>query len=86
MISDVSTAMPEVRRQWNNVFEVLTENNFQLDSYSQLSLDRKGRRGLKIYLPSAVFKKLGEDMCHQNKAVKKEHEIRLTTAITTNKN
>lgn len=33
----------------------------------------------------SLFKKFLEDMLHQNKVVKKEQDMRLTTSVTTNK-
>lgn len=46
MVSDASVAVPEVRRQWNNAFEVLRENNFQARiSYpAKLSIKYDGKK------------------------------------------
>ena len=59
MVSDSSIAVPEVRRQWNNAFEVLRENNYQARiSYpAKLSINYEGKKGqdLTMYLPCVTF-------------------------------
>lgn len=40
----------------------------KLESYTQLSFNKKERQDLKMYLSCTLFKKLLEDMHHQNRA------------------
>lgn len=68
--------------------EVWRENNFQaIISYpAKLSIKHARKDKIsKCIFHVSLFKKLLEDMLHQNKVVKKEQDMRLTTTITTNK-
>lgn len=62
MVSDLSVAIPAVRRQWNNVFEVLREKNFQTRVLHPAKLSIKyywkERQDLKMYLPCTTFQKV----------------------------
>lgn len=68
MVSNFSIVIPDVRGQWNNVLEVLKENNVQTRILYPAKLQQERKTRSQNVSPMYPFQKLLEDRHHQTRA------------------